>query len=245
MACMLPEQHRPYCMHRVQVFTTQAKRIDPIRWQRLEAALGRPPLIWEYTEYKLRTALAEKKSPGQAAWAWQAQGNLCRGFICVYYCSDASQQAPYVPGEPVEWWPIVWLETDSGAVIFPMMCPALAWQDSRPWSVHCSRTWHCPAHWLHDIDGFSEVSSTSSGWELLPSTGGSAISVLTGWTFAAPVAPEPGDIAVLEDVDSDTTSLAGWTEVSEVSETDTTASSTDSTAAPSSNAGPRKRRWGK
>ena len=244
----LPESCRSYCMHRMRLLADQARGNDLARWQRLASVLGREPLIWEYVEHKLRSILTGKRSVGSAGWAWWNSGVLCRGFICVGHCSDATQQSPYVAGEVVEWWPVIWLEVANGSLILPMMCPALAWQDARPWSAHISRVWRCPADWLHDIDGFSNLSSTTQSWSLISSVGDS--SLLAGWYFADPyyiVGTGPtgsDDIAILDDVASETTSGANWTEISE-NTAGTAASSSESTACSSSDAVPRKRRWGK
>ena len=150
----------------------------------------------------------------------------------------------------IDWWPIIWLEAPNGEVIFPMMCPALAWGRSRPWSIHISRVWRCVPEWLRDIDGFSDVSSTTALWEYDPAMSHSGSTVLAGWLFADAGGVGPGhadsdDIALLDDVASEAGTASGWTEVAESSvvASEDAAASESTEASGSSNR--RRRGWGK
>ena len=239
----LDENCRAYCMHRMRHFAGMAQLEDPKTWELLRMNLGGPPLIWEYIEYKLRRILAGTKRIGQSGWAWHETGVLCRGFACVAHCSDDSQRMPYLSGEMVEWWPIIWLEAPHGGLIFPMMCPALAWQNARPWSIHISRVWRCVPEWLRDDDSFSHLSSTTALWEYDPAMSHSESTILAGWCFAEAAAElDNDDIALLDDVASEVGTTTGWTEVAESS----VVASEDACASESTeSSGRRNRRWGK
>ena len=128
---------------------------------------------------------------------------------------------------------------------------------------------HCPPHWLDDLDGFSDVSSTSAVWDLTSSPGGSIASSLAGWVFVNPVvstasaapgssaalaapfvstasaAPAADGIAQLDDVAS---TVSYWEDVAStvtLPASSAVASSAASTAASSSDNTSRIRRWGK
>ena len=66
MTSVLPDTHRPYCTQRAEHFGNLARSMDRQSWQCLETVLGRPPVIWEYVEYKLRTVLARGNRIWQA-----------------------------------------------------------------------------------------------------------------------------------------------------------------------------------
>lgn len=53
------------------------------------------------------------------------------------HSQSTSLTAP-LPGE--QWWPCIILDVEpTSAGLVPFYCPALAWQDARPWAVHISR----------------------------------------------------------------------------------------------------------
>ena len=222
-----------------------ARLYDRGAWALLEAQLQRRILIWDYIEWKLRTVLSTTRQIGKhghmAGWDWWKKGTLCRGWLCVEHCSDANQQRPFVRGEAIEWWPIIWLimEADPNCPVVPMFCPALAWSNSRPWSVHTSRLGRCPPAWLDgffadDISssggGTSIISSTTSSWMFVPSTAPS----ICGWEI---VIAGDADVANMSDVDD------ADTIISSTAASSSAAASSASTAASSSDQ-PIQRRWG-
>ena len=238
MSQVLTENCRWYCGHRAELFEDMAKRNDNVHWCRLANSLGRPPKIWEYLESKLRIILHEKRSIGMAGWAWRGQGVLCQGFLRVWECTDKSQQSPYVDGEIFDWWPIIWLE--NGDIVVPMMCPALAWQNARPWSAHISRVWRSPEHWFHQ-DQYSLPPPPPPLHQHPPPP--------------PPPPPPPSDedsddddIVLLHDVSrrsvDDVAILEDVTESSEVLSAVLSTTSSESTAASSSST-VRRRRWGR
>ena len=245
---LLQEANREYCIYRMRLFQAHARTLDALRYQRLQSALGRPPVIWEYIEYALRDVLMTTKSIGLAGRAWMSQtGTLCRGFICIKYCTDAGQQSPYIDdAEELEWWPVIWLETEASTEILPMFCPALSWQQSRPWSVHVSRAWRCPVDWIREEnDALSSIQSSTASWSFAQLSFGSSPASQAGWVIVNAGGEENddgenNDIANLADVES--TASSSFTNTSNSLANNTAASSSQSTAASSSDS--RRRRWG-
>ena len=206
-------------------------------------------VIREYTEHCLRRKLSGRCAGiGRAGWAWFNSGTLCRGFIMVWNCTEDDQMRPYIHGqkEAIEWWAIIWLEND-GAEYFPMYCPALGWQRSKPWLVHRSRVYRCPPHWLEFSSSSSSISSssqastfavasTSSAWNFVPSNFVPSPDEMAGWNIIEP-APSVADLADFDDDDDAATAIseATWSGTSSASSSASTAAST---------AASRTKRWG-
>jgi hypothetical protein len=87
------------------------------------------------------------RSPGQAGWAMHAalmSGNLRLGVIWADGCSESSQTSlRQSNGVGESWWPAL-IPAPPGPPsieLVPMYCPALAWQNARPWWANPDRLW--------------------------------------------------------------------------------------------------------
>jgi hypothetical protein len=96
--------------------------------------------IYEYMKAKVFHVVNTAKRPGQAGWRFRmAKPSDC--ICCTVWGDGTHGQSsalgldPYAYGE--RWWPCIVLDGETDKL--PFYCPALAWQNSRPWEVHVSR----------------------------------------------------------------------------------------------------------
>lgn len=251
---ILPENSRPHLVGRANQLSRQAATLDTATWARLQERLGRPPSIWEYEEYKLVEILETARRPGQAAWAWRSSlPNIVHGFIWSSGCSEGQQSirwdAANAAIECNQWWPVIWAVLPDTA-LWPMYCPALAWQGARPWFCHRSRVWTFPAHWTADIQLISVAGPTSPPLSTLSSTASESTgfsSSMTSWVVPTAQAQQvivhdsdqashASDIANLEDV----TSIADGSAITSILSTGASSSDSASTTVTTE----RRRRWG-
>ena len=100
--------------------------------------------IYLYLILKLAKFIRSKSSIGQAAWSFQPRrvGDLHYG--CVWGHGGREQENELPSGSAADimragsaWWPVIWVDVPGDKV--PVHCPALAWQNARPWWAHRSR----------------------------------------------------------------------------------------------------------
>ena len=215
-------------MCRAAQLSRQAALMDGEGWRRTAQECGRTPAIWEYTEYKLVDVLEHKKRlgpAGHAFWQYGIDGNQPTryGFIYAAGCSESEQSQPYCPGGIKEWWPVIWIEIPGE--VWPMYCPALAWQGGRPWFGHFSRLWQLPWHWIPD--------TTPSTTSAVP-VSDAASEALSDSSFI--------DVAMSGVAASDTLDTSSWVDVAEDLDDESVcaASSSGSTGCSSSSSIPWK-----
>ncbi len=120
---------------------------DPTGWK----ACGGD--VYTYLLKKLEHRV-EMTKPGKAGWAMHAalaSGQLRQGVIWCDGCSEANQtsvRSSFGGGE--SWWPALFpvshvLQPHSDELV-PMYCPALAWQNARPWWANSDRLWFFDDH---------------------------------------------------------------------------------------------------
>lgn len=125
---MLPEVHRPHCMERARLFTSQTQMNDPKGWSMCEEILNRKPSIWEYMQIKLFHLFQEFKRPGQAGHSWHSRsGYIQYGFIYAEGASETEQLSSHLFGDAGRWWHIILFipYEDSPWLLFgfPMLLP--------------------------------------------------------------------------------------------------------------------------
>ena len=98
--------------------------------------------VHQYIVLKCCRIVSTVSEVGQAGWAFYDH-DLSWYVPCLVWADGkkGSQTTPYVQPEPWEhWWPCICLNiTPNAAGLLPFYCPALAWQNARPWWVHVSR----------------------------------------------------------------------------------------------------------
>ena len=99
---------------------------------------GQDPHVYLVT--KLFQTLSIIKRPGFYGWQFLTAGPS-RCIQCFVYCDGARGRLTEL-GTPTSgfetWWPciVIWEENTLELAFY---CPALAWQNARPWGVHVSR----------------------------------------------------------------------------------------------------------
>ena len=131
----LPANLVAHCDAIADAFTNQARKVDSRTWTQMQSDAS----IHDYMAHKLKEGLAFWRSPGQAAWAWRATVSLRKGFIFTDGTSQTTSCTPYsTPQIGDRWWPCIFGDPTSNGLV-PYYCPALAWQNGRPWFAHGSR----------------------------------------------------------------------------------------------------------
>ena len=99
--------------------------------------------IYKYLMEKLSHVLNTKRSIGMSGWAF-AQARAT-DYVAGVVWADGShaQLSPLIqPRAGEQWWPCIFLN-DPFSLACPSQrafyCPALAWMDARPWTVHEDR----------------------------------------------------------------------------------------------------------
>ena len=102
--------------------------------------------IYKYLIAKVKHVVNTKRMIGGSGWAFsRAQGS---DFVCGVVWADGThnQELPiqWAAGKPSRaderWWPCVCLsEPLLHTGLLPFYCPAIAWDDARPWMVHPDR----------------------------------------------------------------------------------------------------------
>ena len=98
--------------------------------------------IYKYLITKVRAVVDTKNRIGHSGWAFRAarDSDFVRGT--VWADGTHSQELPirYPTNENERWWPCVWLrEPVNSTELLPFYCPAFAWSNARPWTVHPTR----------------------------------------------------------------------------------------------------------
>ena len=97
--------------------------------------------VYDYLLHKLGAVLNNKKKLGYI-------GQQCRGakdqdiYLCACWSDGGPNQKTPFNGQPVageQWWPMIAINIIGFGPFMGSYCPALAWQDARPWEVHSSR----------------------------------------------------------------------------------------------------------
>ena len=97
--------------------------------------------IFDYLMKKVSSVVMTVKKPGHNGWQFRgANGGQC--IACLVWANGTHEQSTTLttPHVGEQWWPCIVLNiapTPDGKV--PFYCPALAWQNARPWDVHISR----------------------------------------------------------------------------------------------------------
>ena len=97
--------------------------------------------IFKYLASKVFQVIATTRRIGQAGWSFRSCGHdhciACLVWADGTHCQSTALVATQA-GE--QWWPCVVLNVapTSGGTL-PFYCPALAWQNARPWFAHVSR----------------------------------------------------------------------------------------------------------
>jgi hypothetical protein len=128
-------------------FLVMAQRADPIGFADARRHYGRVDItVWHYLVYKLSVGLDTWRRRGEAGWAWDiAPGRLVCGIMWCTGGQEGQACSPFtgVAGTGGDrWWPIIF--KDIAGEVKPTYCPALAWQNARPWMGHTSRLWEIP-----------------------------------------------------------------------------------------------------
>ena len=97
--------------------------------------------VYQYLQLKLRQVLNQVRRVGQAGWSFR-QSDMKSITNCLVWADGTHcQETPLtLPSSNERWWPCIVLMDDSAHLdLKPFYCPALAWQNARPWYVHVSR----------------------------------------------------------------------------------------------------------
>jgi hypothetical protein len=102
-----------------------------------------PNNVYRYLFAKIMHVVNTKKKIGEVGWAFrQAEPS---DYLCGLVWADGTpeQSAPLVaPRAGERWWPCIFLKDAydlAKPTQRPFYCPALAWQNARPWDVHVDR----------------------------------------------------------------------------------------------------------
>ena len=94
--------------------------------------------VYNYLIAKVFRVVNTVRRPGQAGWAFRmATPSDC--IRCAVWANGSHDQSSPL-GEPrgdEQWWPCIILP--GGGTLVPFYCPALAWQNARPWEVNATR----------------------------------------------------------------------------------------------------------
>lgn len=117
-------------------FSQMIKMNDPTNWQ---LTCGNP---YDYIMHKLTVILRTKPKIGKWGWLFRTAAHVDFQHAAVW--SDGTKGSQISPmgthALPYEqWWPCVVLPSAESLELVPFICPALAWQDARPWGAHVSR----------------------------------------------------------------------------------------------------------
>ena len=163
---VLTDQHKDHCLAKALYWMADTKLKDRHGWRGAEQHVGHPPHMWEYMHHRLIHFLDSRtRSPGQAAWAWKTSGTLYFGYIYSDGTSEGQQSSPLQAVESWnQWWPVIFLvpygtsPSDIHA-LFPMYCPVLAQNFSRPWFAHRSRLFNFDVQWLWELEGLAQAAA--------------------------------------------------------------------------------------
>ena len=142
-------------------WAVDSMRKDIAGWHDAGRHFGQEPHIWHYNQYKLTRFLeAKTRAAGQAAWAWRDNGNLFFGYIYSDGSSQGQQSSPLSAVESGNrWWPVIFLVPHGMSVsdLFPMYCPVLAQNFSRPWFGHRSRLFTFDPQWIDELQAAAQA----------------------------------------------------------------------------------------
>jgi hypothetical protein len=143
--------------------------------------------VYAYLLLKLERRVHGAK-PGPAGWAMRAalaSGQLVLGVIWCDGCSEKNQtsvRSRFDGGE--DWWPALFpvshVNPHSGGLV-PMYCPALAWQNARPWWANSDRLWFFDDHSFASPDTTVIIETPGPVIEELASEVDDASSVSSSW----------------------------------------------------------------
>ena len=92
--------------------------------------------IFVYLLDKVTQVVNEKRSIGQAGYAFLGARSVCKGL--VWSAGGKDQETPLQePQSDERWWPIILVDLPGNFVA--VYCPGLAWQNARPWVAHRDR----------------------------------------------------------------------------------------------------------
>ena len=122
---------------------------------------------------KLAALIRRGKRIGEVAYMWAKQPVGRMKCSVIYSCGGHEQELPLSQDDGgSEWFPIIYVDPAarcSQLEKVPMYCPALAWQNARPWLAHVSRIRdvETPGVIIEELSDTQSISSVCSGFSLV------------------------------------------------------------------------------